>query len=319
MAGITLPKHINWPPPEDVEKVHYFACTWRVYAFEVSHEMSKGMSALETRLYIGLLVTSLFLQLSFSRHLPRHNLDCIVMRSSRCAFSTAAALHRVFVAPIEHSRVLPTCQFPATRAPKLHHASIRRISSASLPVAKRRLPRDEEIQDYMVRIVSDDHKLSPPQYTSSILNSIDRKNKTLVMVAMSDSDPDSNLDGLSYPICKIQSKKALREAEKARQKKKELPSATVKTIELNWAIDPHDLHHRLQRVKEFLSKGWRVDVVMAGRKKGRKATPEEAKILVGNIREAMKEVEGSKEWREMEGSLGAAATIFLVGKLAEKE
>lgn len=239
------------------------------------------------------------------------------MRSSRCAFSTAAALHRVFIAPIEHSRVLPTLHFPTTRAPKVHHASIRQASSASLPTAKRRLPRDDEIQDYMVRIVSEDNKLSPPQYTSSILNSMDRKNETLIMVAMSDSHPDS--ETTSYPICRIQSKKALREAEKARLKKKELPSATVKTIELNWAIDPHDLQHRLQRMKNFLSKGWRVDVVMAGKKRGRKATPEEAKILVEKVREAMKEVEGSKEWREMEGRLGATATIYLVGKLAEKE
>lgn len=239
------------------------------------------------------------------------------MQSSRCAFSTAAALHRVFIAPIEHSRVLPIRQFPAIRAPKLHYASIRQLSQASLPIAKRRLPRDDEIQDYMVRIVSDDNKLSPPQYTSSVLNSMDRKDETLVMVAMSDSDPDS--EATSYPICRIQSKKALREAEKARQKKKELPSATVKTIELNWAIDPHDLQHRLQRVKDFLSKGWRVDVVMAGKRKGRKATPEEAKLLVERVREAVKEVEGSKEWRDMEGSLGATATIYLVGKLAEKE
>jgi translation initiation factor IF-3 len=169
----------------------------------------------------------------------------------------------------------------------------------------------------MVRIVSEDNKLSPPQYTSSVLGSIDRKNETLMMVATSDSDPDS--EATSYPVCKILSKKAMHEAEKARQKKKELPSATVKTIELNWAIDPHDLQHRLQRVKDFLNKGWRVDVVMAGKKRGRKATPEEMKALVEKVREAMKEVQGSKEWRDMEGNLGATATIYLVGKLAERE
>jgi translation initiation factor IF-3 len=238
------------------------------------------------------------------------------MRSSRCAFSTAAALHHIFIAPIEHARALPICHFAITRAPKLHHASIRHISSTSLPTAKRRLPRDDEIKDYMVRIVSEGNKLSPPQYTSSVLNSLDRQNETLVMVAMPDPDPDTN--EASYPICRVQSKKVLREAEKARAKKKELPSATLKTIELNWAIDPHDLQHRLQRVKDFLSKGWRVDVVMAGKKRGRKATPEEMKAVVEKIRETTKEVEGSKEWRDMEGSLGAAATIYLVGKLAEK-
>ncbi len=314
MSGIALLENIHWSPPEDREKVHYFMCTWRVgVPFDLDHEVS--MSALEIRLQNSIHdpgVPGFF----YSHSFPLNNLDSIAMRSSRCTSSTAAALHRIFIAPIEHSRTLPMRHFPAPGAPKLHHAGIRQLSSASLPTAKRRLPRDDEIKDYMVRIVSDDKKLSPPQYTSSVLNSIDRQNETLVMVAM--SDPDSDSDALAYPICRVQSKKALREAEKARAKKKELPSATLKTIELNWAIDPHDLQHRLQRVKDFLSKGWRVDVVMAGKKRGRKATPEEASLVVEKIRGAMKEVEGSKEWRDMEGTLGSAATIYLVGKLAEK-
>jgi translation initiation factor IF-3 len=133
------------------------------------------------------------------------------------------------------------------------------------------------------------------------------------MVA-SPSPPDPYSDEPSYPICKIQSKAALREAERARSKKKEIPSSIVKTIELNWAIDPHDLKHRLDRVKDFLSKGWRVDIIMAGKKKGRKATPEEARVLVERVKEAVTEVEGSKEWKAMDGKLGATATIFAEGK-----
>ncbi len=172
----------------------------------------------------------------------------------------------------------------------------------------------------MVRLVLEDNTLSPPQYTSRVLNSIDRQNEMLVMVAQPNRDADSD-STQAYPVCKILSKKAVREAEKSRQKKKknELPVATVKTIELNWAIDPHDLGHRLQRVKDFLNKGWRVDVVMAGKKRSRRATPEEMKVLVARVREVMKEVEGAKEWRGMEGALGGVATVFLEGKVSEKD
>jgi translation initiation factor IF-3 len=124
-------------------------------------------------------------------------------------------------------------------------------------------------------------------------------------------------DAHSYPVCKIQDKRLLREAEKARSKKKEAPSATVKTIELNWAIDRNDLKHRLDRVKEFLAKGWRVDVVMAGKKKGRKATPEEAENLVRSVKGVLVEVDGAKEWKAMDGKVGGLATIYAEGKLAE--
>lgn len=239
------------------------------------------------------------------------------MRNSRCAFSTAAALHRVFIVPIEHSCVRRIPNIPAAPAPKQHLARVQQRNYASLPTAKQRLPNDDEIPYSMVRMVSDDNKLSAPQYTSAVLRSIDRKTESLVMVALP-SPPNPESDEPSYPICKILSKQALREAQKARNKMKEAPSATLKTIELNWAIDPNDLRHRLERVKEFLSKGWRVDVIMAGKRKGRKATAEEAEALVKKVREALQEVEGSKEWKAMEGRVGGAATIFLEGNQVER-
>jgi translation initiation factor IF-3 len=239
------------------------------------------------------------------------------MRSSRCAFSTAAALHRIFVAPIEQSYVRRIPLYPAIKASKPHLTATQQRSYASLPMAKQRLPRDDEIQYAKVHIVEDDNKLSPPRYTSDILHSIDRKTESLVIVALpSPPDPDSYVS--PYPICKIQSKQALREAEKARKKKPDIPSATVKTVELNWAIDPHDLKHRLERVKDFLSKGWRVDIMMAGKKRGRKATTEEAEALVTKVKQALSEVDGSKEWKTMEGKVGGAATIFAEGKLGER-
>jgi translation initiation factor IF-3 len=121
-------------------------------------------------------------------------------------------------------------------------------------------------------------------------------------------------DEQSFPICKIQNKRNLREAEKARSKKKDSPSATVKTIELNWAIDAHDLKHRLERVKDFLVKGWRVDIIMAGKKRGRKATPEEAQSCLAAVREAIAEVEGAKEWKSMNGTVGGLVTVYAEGR-----
>ena len=232
------------------------------------------------------------------------------MRGSRCAFSTAAALHRIFVAPIESSSLRCQNQTRLRRALKLHPITLQSRSYASSPKNKqhqRRLPRDEEIAFRTIYVVSEDNKLSEPVSTSTILSSLDRRTETLVMVSLAS-------DEQSFPICKIQNKKALREAEKSRSKKKDNPSATVKTIELNWAIDAHDLKHRLERVKDFLVKGWRVDIVMAGKKGGRKATPEEAQSCLAAVREAIAEVDGAKEWKSINGTVGGLVTVYAEGR-----
>jgi len=106
----------------------------------------------------------------------------------------------------------------------------------------------------------------------------------------------------------------MREAEKARTKGTKNPGATIKTIELNWAIDGNDLGHRLNRVKEFLGRGNKVEVVLAAKRKGRKATLEEAQSLLQKIKEAIGEVEGARETRAMEGKILQQATIYAEGR-----
>lgn len=158
----------------------------------------------------------------------------------------------------------------------------------------------------MVRVVGEDGKLKEPQQTVDVLNSIDRSQESLVVVV----DPGGNE---STPICKIINKKAARQAEKARKAVKN-PGATVKTIELNWAIDMNDLGHRLNKMKEFLSKGNKVELVLASKRKGRKATPEEANIVLEKIRAALAEVDGAKESKAMEGKILGHAVLFMQGK-----
>jgi translation initiation factor IF-3 len=220
-------------------------------------------------------------------------------------------LYRVFVEPIGLSSQRICRQILPTRTPTLQQPAPSYRSYASLarnqPQQQRRTPRDEEITYDTVRIVSEDKKLSEPQSRSSILSSLDRKTQTLVLVALPST-------AQAYPICRIENKKQLREAEKARSKKKDAPSATVKTIELNWAIDAHDLKHRMQRLQEFLGKGWRVEIIMAGKKRGRQATPEEATNCLSAVKEAIVGVDGAKEWKTMNGRVGAVATIYAEGK-----
>ena len=54
--------------------------------------------------------------------------------------------------------------------------------------------------------------------------------------------------------------------------------------------------------------------MLAAKKKGRQATPEQAAGLVKRIKDVIGEVEGAKETRAMEGKLLGLATIYVEGK-----
>ena len=133
------------------------------------------------------------------------------MRGSICAFNPAAALHRVFIAPIERSKLqlIPQASSPysfLSAAPKLSSQQRRCYAEP----AKRRLPRDDEIKAWSVALVNEDGRLEDPRPTYDILQSIDRKTQSLVTVAAGEPGVP--------PICKIMEKKEMREAEKARAK-----------------------------------------------------------------------------------------------------
>ncbi|KAI9882525.1 MAG: hypothetical protein M1823_005732 [Watsoniomyces obsoletus] len=119
-----------------------------------------------------------------------------------------------------------------------------------------------------------------------------------------------------WSVCKIMSKQMLREAEKARMKNKKqaMKGSKVKELELNWAIDEHDLQHRLDRLQGFLEKGVKVDVVLAGKKKGRQATPEECRVVLKKVRERIRETEGAREVRAQEGEVPGPVMLHLEGR-----
>jgi translation initiation factor IF-3 len=230
----------------------------------------------------------------------------MAMRSSRCIFSTATALHRVFIAPIEQSTLLVTPHLPPprTRPSSAFHQT---RCYAAPPFPERRLPHDDLIKSWSVILVNEDGTLGEPRSTYDVLQTIDRSVETLVQVSPNED--------ATIPICKIMNKKAMREAEKAKAKAASRGGLVgTKTIELNWAIDRGDLGHRLDKIKKFLDKGLKVEIALASKRRGKQATEEEAHALLRRIREVVKEVNGAKEIKPMEGRLLRTATLY-IGKL----
>lgn len=151
--------------------------------------------------------------------------------------------------------------------------------------------------------------LGPPVTRYDVLNSLDLKTHRLVQL--------SNAD---VPVCKIVSKKEEYAADKRKkEQQKEVRAAaakerSVKTLELNWAIDGNDLAHRLEKVKVFLEEGRKVEIVLAAKKRGRKASREECEGVLARIRELVAGVKGVKEAKPLEGVLGGFATMVYQGK-----
>ena len=156
-----------------------------------------------------------------------------------------------------------------------------------------------------------------PRTRYDVIREVDRTTHRLVQI------PGAERDGL--PVCKIVSKKEEYEREKrlkqdAKDKKKaEAASKSTKTLELNWAVDQNDLGHRLDKMSEFLAEGRKVEIILASKKKGRKATPAECQDVLKRIRETVDGVSGAKEAKSMEGKLGGFATMFFLGRAQQTQ
>lgn len=211
------------------------------------------------------------------------------------------------------------------KLPPLYNQPQIRKYAAHPPQTKRRLPQNELIRGRYVHIVGEDGQLGEPEELSRILRYLNRDTEVLQAVSLphaNNTDPDAP----QYPVCRVISKQAIRDAEKAAKLKKRPasnPANVVKKMEINWAIDPNDLGHRLNKLREFLGKGYRVEVLLAGKRKGRRARFEEATEVLEKIRAlGISDECKALGWTEMKpplGLLGGIMTIFLEGKLQKKD
>lgn len=242
--------------------------------------------------------------------------------------SASQALHNVFVLPAL-SKSLPQRRIAQHTISGQHtRPLLRSFHQSSIHNAKTRAAEErtqkwnEEITARMIQLVdSETNKLlddGQPRTKWDILNTIDTKTHRLVQLS-----PDEPGNRNFIPVCKIVSKKESYEAELRRKKQakdqkranKIVSEMGAKTLELNWAIDQnHDLLHRIEKMKAFLSEGRRVEIVLASKKGGRKATREECEGVLNKIRQAAGEIEGVKESKEFSGKLGGFGTMSFQGR-----
>lgn len=217
------------------------------------------------------------------------------MNHTRGLVSTAQALRQTFIAPLRASRaglIQPRPLRPIYDVLQLR--PYQRPPRHGLPDSDK-MPTNDAIGAPYVQLVNAEDSLQPPMRLSKVLASFDPKEFFLQQV--SSGGPDQP------PVCKILNKKETREKEKARAKASKASKVQTKQLELNWAIDAHDLAHRLKQLTSFLEKGRKVEVVLTRKRGKRAATVDEIKHVMKSVLDTSKEL-GGTQVKAMEGEPG---------------
>ncbi|KAI0814616.1 hypothetical protein GGR55DRAFT_439785 [Xylaria sp. FL0064] len=269
------------------------------------------------------------------------------MRHTKGLLTPARALHRVLLLELANATTskaillqpssLRTAAWSTTHARTLQSISLQpclqarrpfsSTSSRAYALSSPKYPRDGAIPYRWVRVADAEGTLSAPQRTESVIANLE-EGYSLVMVAppppspSSTSSPTSAAHIIRPPpaaICRIVNAAAKAKAAAAAAKEAKQTASHTKTLELNWAIAPHDRAHKMKRLKEFLEKGLRVEVMFARKRGTRKATADEEQGLVESVRTTVADVPGAGEYKRMDGRVGGVLRMFFEGPKGKRK
>lgn len=215
----------------------------------------------------------------------------------RGLLSTAQALRQAFIAPLRTTRPGLFHSTPIIQnAPQLRFLQFRRPAPSDSASAVSGPIKDEAINAPTVQIVNEAGSLDPPIQLNAALRSFDRSKYFLLQVSPSG-------DNNRPPVCKLLNKIEVQENEKAKAKAVKAAKVNLKQVELNWAIDAHDLSHRLKQLTTFLEKGRKVEIVLTRKRKKRAPTVEEVKQVMQSVLDTVRDA-GATQIKAMEGKPG---------------
>lgn len=183
-----------------------------------------------------------------------------------------------------------------------------------------RMPRDNEIDWPYVYVktpgVEGWEGLGAPRPIKEVLGELDRKTTYLEAIAVPKPNESASP---RWPICRIVNKKEELAKLKDIKERKKKGATKEKDLELNWTLAAHDMEHKLKTLQKFLSKGYKVQLVLQKKARGKaKATEADANALVERVTKAVQEVKGAKEWKGREGQVLGRYTFFLQGKIQDE-
>ena len=229
------------------------------------------------------------------------------MKHIRNLISTTQALRHVFVAPLQapRSQVLRHSAALTLNQSRLYHASPRSLAIPRPPAQNADQGtqlRDEAIEAAVIQVVNEQGTLDPPARLNDVLRSFNRKENFLLQVSPTLKDRPT--------VCKIVNRIELRDHERAKAKAAHAAKVSTKQLELNWAINAHDLSHRLKQLTTFLDKGRKVEIILTRKKGKRSPNMEEIKHLMDSVIATVKEA-NAMQVRPMEGDPGKHVVLVV--------
>lgn len=176
-----------------------------------------------------------------------------------------------------------------------------------------RMPRDHEITDPQIRVL-DNGSIEGPLATRFVLTKLDSSESLRMIEPYVPADAQAGTPA-RYALCKIVNKRDEYQQEKLRKEQKKISGGggtKTKEVEMSWTIGPHDLATKTRQIGGFLDKGFKVELVMGKKKRGKQATPEEIKAVLDKIKEEV-DVHGGRETRPQEGTVGATLRMYFEG------
>ncbi|KAL4809432.1 hypothetical protein BDV18DRAFT_132056 [Aspergillus unguis] len=220
------------------------------------------------------------------------------MKHIRGLVTTTQALRQTFLIPRASARP-QFFRYPPVQSHTQSQVRFRYTSPRDKAVKSDEI-RDENIPFDYIQIVNENNKLDPPVSLAQALSSINRPEQYIAQVSPGSAN--------RHPICKITNRKEVEERSRAAAEAAKASKLVVKQVELNWAIDAHDLSHRLKQITNFLQKGRQVEVVLLRKKHKREPTPEEIKNVMDSVLQTIKDA-GAVQVIPMEGQPGRRAMI----------
>lgn len=257
---------------------------------------------LQQHLFDNLVEAACCISKLFVDHFPSfHVLDTRAMKHIRDLMSVAQALRQTFITPIKLSPVgfLQPHTSRSVLQSRLFHES-RRLARQDNRQPVQGPIKDEGIRAPFVQTVNEQGDIEMPARLLDVLESFDRSKFFLLQVSAGEPGKP--------PVCKITNKLAYAQREKEKVKAAKASKSQTKQIELNWAIDAHDLEYRLKQLTSFLEKGRKVEVTLTRKRRKRAPTVEEIKQVIQSVVDTTREAGGSQV-KAMEGEAGKELKI----------
>jgi translation initiation factor IF-3 len=274
------------------------------------------------------------------------------MRGTQCLFNSRHALYRVFISPAERSeaqflarQLLPLLQRPAASLPQ--STSLLSIRGFATPRRKPQKPAQggetganedgvdtrwttqERIKKSGRDRPPQDHEITDPRIM--VLEHGTTEGPLQTRYVLSKLEPDESLRMIQpyipagenrppqYALCKIVNKREEYERQrqvKERKRADKANKAKLKEVEITWTIGENDLATKIRQMGAFLDKGYKVELAIGKKKRGRDASTEEIKEVLAKVREGF-EAQGAKETKPATGNPGATMKLYLEGKKKE--